>query len=60
VHLQLAPVRVGELSERPLIAGPGALHRGLLHWFSLPCWSGISLRTFSLGSVPFGVAAVSA
>jgi hypothetical protein len=55
VHLQLAPVRVGELSERPLIAGPGALHRGLLHRFSLPCRSGIWIR-----GVPFGVTAVSA
>jgi hypothetical protein len=51
VHLQLAPVRVGELSERPLIASPGALQRGLLHNFSLPRRP---------GCVPFGAAAVSA
>ena len=36
MHLQLAPVRVGELAERLLIAGPGALQRGLLHPSSMP------------------------
>jgi hypothetical protein len=28
VHLQFAPVRVGELTERLFIAGPGAILRG--------------------------------
>jgi hypothetical protein len=53
VHLQFAPVRVGELTERLLVAGPGALQRDLLHHSSMP----VAARL--IGRVPFPAAVVS-
>ena len=43
VHLQFAPVRGGELTERLLIAGPGALQRNLLHHSSMPVTARVPL-----------------
>ncbi len=44
VHLQFAPVRVGELAECPLIAGLGALQHGLLHHSSMPVAAAFRFR----------------
>jgi hypothetical protein len=53
VHLQFAPVRLGELAKGPLIAGAGLVEGALLHDRILP------RPTDKPGSVPFAADVVS-